>query len=101
MNWLILPPCNDTVTNYKVSKENGKNAQKTMRLKIQCGLSLLNCKIHLIQNFKYFMLCERSRWLDVGQVLFSYLRMAQGEVWVDKNAKKCGQYLAIFPKEAW
>ena len=51
MNWLILPPCNDTTTNYKVLKENGKNAQKTMRLKIQCGLSLLNYKTHLIENF--------------------------------------------------
>ena len=52
-------------------------------------------------KFQYFILCERSRWLDVGQVLFAYLRMTQGEVWVDKNAKKCGQFLAILAKEAW
>lgn len=72
-----------------------------MRLKIQCGLSLLNYKIQVIQNLKFFILCEKSRWQDVGQVLVAYLRMAQGEVWVNKMEKKCSQHLAIFTKEAW
>ena len=69
-----------------------------MRLKIQCGLSLLNYKIHLIQNFNisYYV-----RGQDGWMLAKFFLHMTQGEVWVDKNAKKCGQFLAIFAKEAW
>ena len=44
----------------------------------------------------------RSRWLDIGQVLFFCVFMNLDFVSVHKNAKKeLGQYPAILTKQAW
>ena len=44
----------------------------------------------------------RSRWLDIGQVLFFCVFMDRDEVEVNKHAKKeLGQYPAILTEQAW
>ena len=53
---------------------------------------------------KYALLTKlvRSRWLDIGQVLFFCIFMDQDKVEIHKIAKKeQGQYPAILTEQAW